>query len=207
MPENKFTEEQVEGLAPDTASVKAAQKVYTKAKWEVFKSERAVWVAIKGSGKKPYLTRMDLEDTAFKCSCPSRKFPCKHGLSLALYLARNPMGSIDIAPEPLWVAEWIDKRRNKVAKAAAKPKKVISPEKVKKKSLDKWKAAVGNIEHLELWLQDFVNSGLIDLASKSDVYFEHLKRRDVYRWLPLIIPDESSYWLYISGDEKAIYGV
>jgi len=176
---NQFSEEQVQDLAPDPASVKAAQKVYGKTNWEVFKSERASWSSIKGSGSKPYLVQVDLEDTAFKCSCPSRKFPCKHGLSLAFYLARNSMESIDVAPEPIWVQEWIDKRRSKTSKAAAKPKKVVSPEKVKKKSEDKWKDAMVNILHLELWLQDFMNNGLIDLSGKSNVYFDNLIRRMV----------------------------
>ncbi len=176
---NQFTEEQVQDLAPDAASVKAALKVYGKANWEVFKSERAVWSSIKGSGSKPYLVRIDLSNTAFKCSCPSRKFPCKHGLSLAFYLARNEMDSISVAPEPIWVEEWIDKRVAKVAKTASKPKKVVSPEKVKKKSDDKWKDAVVNIFHLELWLKDFVNNGLIDLSAKSTVFFDNLIRRMV----------------------------
>lgn len=176
---NQFTEEQVQDLAPDAASVKAAQKVYGKVNWEVFKSDRAAWSSIKGSGSKPYLVRIDLEDTAFKCSCPSRKFPCKHGLSLAFYLARNSMDSIDVATEPIWVEEWIDKRRNKATKAAAKPKKIVSPEKIKEKSTNKWKDAVVNIQHLELWLQDFVSNGLIDLSAKSNVYFDNLIRRMV----------------------------
>lgn len=55
---NLFTEDQFESLAPDITSVKAAQKVYSKTSWQVYKSERAVWTAIQGSSKKPYYTRM-----------------------------------------------------------------------------------------------------------------------------------------------------
>jgi len=179
-----FTEDQFESLAPDIASVKAAQKVYSKTSWEVSKSERAVWTSIKGSGKKPYFTRMDLEETAFKCSCPSRKFPCKHGLSLVLFLANNDFDTVKIEEEPEWVSEWIDKRRTKTEKKTAKPKKVFSPEDDAKKKDAKWKNATKNIEYLELWLQDFIKNGLIDLPSKSYNYLETLMQRMVDFKLP-----------------------
>jgi SWIM zinc finger len=43
-----------------------------------------VWGLCAGSGKRPYQTVVDLTGPAYKCSCPSRKFPCKHALALLL---------------------------------------------------------------------------------------------------------------------------
>lgn len=176
---NLFTEDQLESLAPDNASVKAAQKVYSKTSWQVSKSERAVWTQIKGSGKKPYFTRMDLEQTAFKCSCPSRKFPCKHGLSLVLFLSNTDFDSITVEEEPDWVKEWIDKRRKTSEKKASKPKKEVDPVKQAKNKDNKWKNAVKSIEYLEMWLHDFVKNGMIDLQSKSNKYYDNLMQRMV----------------------------
>ncbi|HUZ54987.1 MAG TPA: SWIM zinc finger family protein [Streptosporangiaceae bacterium] len=46
--------------------------------------EHAVWGECRGSGQLPYLTQAALDDAAAKCSCPSRKFPCKHAIGLLL---------------------------------------------------------------------------------------------------------------------------
>lgn len=81
MPLN-LTEEQILQLAPDDSSVKAGKGLATLSKWVLREcSGRAVWGHCQGSGKNPYQTVIDLNDIAFKCSCPSRKFPCKHGLA------------------------------------------------------------------------------------------------------------------------------
>ena len=83
MPLN-LTEEQILQLAPDDSSVKAGKGLATLSKWVLREcSGRAVWGHCQGSGKNPYQTVIDLNDIAFKCSCPSRKFPCKHGLGLS----------------------------------------------------------------------------------------------------------------------------
>lgn len=90
MPLN-LTEEQIIQLAPDAASVKAGKGLAVPGKWVLLAcSERAVWGHCQGSGKNPYQTAIDLNDIAFKCSCPSRKFPCKHGLGLLLLFAAKP---------------------------------------------------------------------------------------------------------------------
>ena len=78
-------------------------------------SERAVWGHCQGSGKNPYQTAIDLNDIAFKCSCPSRKFPCKHGLGLLLLFAAKPE-LFEQAEEPDWVATWLSKRGVKAEK-------------------------------------------------------------------------------------------
>ena len=85
-----LTEEQIIQLAPDAASVKAGKGLATRAKWVLLEhSDRAIWGHCQGSGKTPYQTVIDIKNVAFKCSCPSRKFPCKHGLGLLfLYAAQ-----------------------------------------------------------------------------------------------------------------------
>ncbi|HPH90283.1 MAG TPA: hypothetical protein PLZ68_05665, partial [Ferruginibacter sp.] len=74
-----LTEDQILTLAPDEASKKSGKDLSSPAKW-VSKgvNEFALWGEAQGSGSKPYQTQVDLTNIAFKCSCPSRKFPCKH---------------------------------------------------------------------------------------------------------------------------------
>ena len=80
-----------------------------------------VWGHCQGSGKNPYQTVIDLNDIAFKCSCPSRKFPCKHGLGLLLLYARQP-DQFTQAEEPEWVTAWLAKRTEKAEKKEQKAK-------------------------------------------------------------------------------------
>lgn len=78
---------------------------------------------------------MDLKNITFKYSCPSRKFPCKHSLSLVLFLSNNDIEKIDSQDEPEWVSEWINKRKNKSEnKVLLKPKKEFNLEEDKKKA-------------------------------------------------------------------------
>src|SRR5689334_9093872 len=84
--------DQVLALAPDDASRKAGSKLGVAGPWSQAGSsdEGTVWWLCKGSGSRPYQTVVDIADAAgpaYKCSCPSRKFPCKHALGLLLLWA------------------------------------------------------------------------------------------------------------------------
>ena len=85
-----WSPERVAALAPDSASAAAGQSLANVRKWSALgRSDRAIWGLCQGSGKQPYQARVDLAEPAFKCSCPSRKFPCKHGLGLLLLFAKK----------------------------------------------------------------------------------------------------------------------
>lgn len=168
-----MTAQAVLALAPDDASVKAARGLTTPSKWSSLgQSERAVWGACQGSGQKPYQAQVDLAGPAFQCSCPSRKFPCKHGLAVLLLrvqdASRFPAGA-----EPPWVAEWIDGRREKAAKKEQRDEKraeaAASAEPVDPAVLraeaeardeKRWKRIEAGAADLERWLGDLVQRGL-----------------------------------------------
>lgn len=106
----RLTEDQILQLAPDAASVKAVQGQAKTSKWPLLRcGERALWGHCQGSGSSPYQTIVDLTNIAFKCSCPSHKFPCKHALGLLLLYARSESAFAQ-EDEPEWVTSWIDKR-------------------------------------------------------------------------------------------------
>jgi predicted signal transduction protein with EAL and GGDEF domain len=83
-------------------------------------SDAAVWGECQGSGSKPYQTQVDVSGAGptFRCSCPSRKFPCKHGLALLLLQAQTPQTFT--AAEPAWVSEWRASRQERAEKKEAK---------------------------------------------------------------------------------------
>ena len=83
-----LTLEQVLALAPDASSAAAGRKLASANAWSCLGSnEAAIWGECQGSAL--YQVRVDLADLTVKCSCPSRKFPCKHGLGLLLVLAQH----------------------------------------------------------------------------------------------------------------------
>ena len=77
--------------------------------------------ALPGKRENLYQTVIDLNDIAFKCSCPSRKFPCKHGLGLLLLYARQP-DQFTQAKSREWVTAWLAKRTEKAEKKEQKAK-------------------------------------------------------------------------------------
>jgi len=178
-----LSENQIEKLAPKPTAFKAGQKLSSASKWsKLARSGRALWGEIKGSGSKPYLTEVDLEDLAFKCSCPSRQFPCKH--AIALLLVRAQLGDqIAVELEPEWVQDWLDKRREKAAKPK-KEEKDYTPEEQERQAKGKAKRQESRmvkvnagVEELERWLEDLIRVGLLDLPNRPTKDFETMAAR------------------------------
>ncbi len=102
--------ETIETSAPDASALSAARKIRAEA-WSALGRERAlIWGECQGSGSSPYRATVDTSDLWTKCSCPSRKFPCKHALSLMFaFLARADAFGDAALPE--WVSDWTARRR------------------------------------------------------------------------------------------------
>jgi hypothetical protein len=167
--------EQIEALAPDEASVKAGRGLASPKKWvSLNTSPRAIWGECQGSGKQPYRTEIDLQGAnppALKCDCPSRKFPCKHGLGLFLLFAKQST-LFNAAEPPAWVEEWLKKRdsaeQKKTAKtaeenseSASDPAKAAEREAARaKRSANREQRVRDGLEELARWLQDVIRQGL-----------------------------------------------
>src|SRR6516164_9307153 len=108
----------IEALAPDQASLHAARKLLKPATWPTLASDGAglVWGEAQGSGSTPYRVVISEVDAGYKCTCPSRKFPCKHSLALMWMRAeaKNPFAT---DTPPPWVNDWLARRRGPSQKA------------------------------------------------------------------------------------------
>ncbi len=105
--------DKIEQLAPDQAALNAGLKVAKPASWPTLGRDAVqglVWGECQGSGSSPYRVCVNIEDHGYKCSCPSRKFPCKHTLGLMLMHAHGTADFASAAP-PAWVSEWLSRRR------------------------------------------------------------------------------------------------
>ncbi|WP_327289144.1 SWIM zinc finger family protein [Streptomyces sp. NBC_01198] len=119
--EARWTADQVLALAPDAASRTAGARLAAPAPWSgTGATARAVWGLCAGSGSRPYQTVVDLSGPAFACSCPSRKFPCKHALGLLLlWSSGDGRPAAEGAAAPEWAEEWISARRKQAEAAPA----------------------------------------------------------------------------------------
>ena len=153
----EWSAETVEGLAPDAASVTAARKLARPGPWtSTGYDERAVWGLCKGSGSKPYQAQVDLSGPAYKCSCPSRKFPCKHALALLLLWAA---GDVAAGAPPEWVNEWLASR-GAAASRPARGESPRDPEAAAKRAASREERVAAGVEDLRRWLRDAVRGGL-----------------------------------------------
>jgi len=103
------TPDQVLSFAPDRASAAAAVTVADPASWSATGcDDDAVWGRYLASTAEPYEVAVDLRGPAFRCSCPSRKLPCKHQLGLLLLHAHHQVAPANRLP---FVARWLQQRR------------------------------------------------------------------------------------------------
>jgi hypothetical protein len=106
-----LTFERIEALAPDQASLAAARKLLKSSYWPTLaEGEGLAWGECQGSGATPYRVVISEADAGYKCTCPSRKFPCKHALAL-MWMRANTSAAFAAATVPHWVKDWLSRRR------------------------------------------------------------------------------------------------
>src|SRR6516165_5905132 len=114
-----LTLERIEGLAPDQASLAAARKLLKPSSWPTLaEGDGLIWGECQGSGSTPYRVAVHEADGGSKCTCPSRKFPCKHALAL-MWMRADKAAAFAPATVPDWVKDWLSRRRG-TSRAASK---------------------------------------------------------------------------------------
>ncbi|TGD80216.1 SWIM zinc finger family protein [Hymenobacter wooponensis] len=195
-----WTEAQARALITDPGTLKRGQELAATTKWSnLGQTETAAWGECKGSGSKPYQTGIDLTEPAFKCSCPSRVFPCKHGAGLLLLLARQPQ-LLNGATPPPWLQEWLDKRQQTQSKKPATPAEDVAATSDdtaatataatdaelarKKRESQRLSRMQQGAAELETWLVDLMRAGLAATESQPPSFWESQAARLVDNQLP-----------------------
>ena len=175
-----WTTDRVLQLAPDPASAKAGQGLATTRKWVSVGCDGLVlWGECQGSGANPYQVQVDLSQAAYKCSCPSRKFPCKHSLGLMLIFAAAQMPA---SVKPPWVEQWLASRAEREQKKQAKaeePSKPADPEAQAKRQARRLDRVVEGLASLTVWVQDLVRGGIATAPTRGYSFFDEPARRMV----------------------------
>ncbi|MCX4764456.1 SWIM zinc finger domain-containing protein [Streptomyces sp. NBC_01275] len=171
----RWTADQVLALAPDIASRTAGGELGAAGPWSETGSseegeERAVWGLCKGSGGTPYRTVVEVVAApsatapAYHCSCPSRKFPCKHALGLLL-LWSGEEAALPAGRAPDWAREWIEGRRSRpqekrAADTASSASGAADPEAARRRAERRAERITAGATELEQRLSDLLRSGL-----------------------------------------------
>ena len=169
----EFSIDQVLGMAPDAASAAAGRKLAAVKAWQTLgRSPETIWGECQGSAL--YQVRCSLGDLSYKCSCPSRKFPCKHVLGLLLLAAGTPDALHD-GPSPDWVSEWLGKReaaaKQRETRRANQDAPVDATAQAKRAEKRSERVAAG-IEQLQRWLADLARSGLATLEAQPASFWD-----------------------------------
>ncbi|WP_175439300.1 SWIM zinc finger family protein [Streptomyces vilmorinianum] len=158
----RWTADQVLALAPDDASRRAESKLGAAGPWSGAGSDGgAVWGLCRGSGSTPYRTVVDTTGPAYTCSCPSRKFPCKHALGLLLLWASDTtaVAGTDV---PDWAAQWLEGRRKRAEQqqSEAGPAGPADPAAARRRAERRAARITAGAEELEQRLADLLRGGL-----------------------------------------------
>ncbi|CCD95902.1 conserved hypothetical protein [Bradyrhizobium sp. ORS 375] len=191
-----LTRERIEGLAPDQASLGAALKLVKPASWPVLAAStdaEMLWGECQGSGATPYRVVTAADGGGYKCTCPSRKFPCKHVLAV-LWLRVDKPERFESASPPQWVEDWSARRRGSgralgkprsegaetgapsldaaladaATPAAVDPKAAARAEAQRERIKAEREAAIlAGLDELDRWIADQLNQGLADFATRA----------------------------------------
>jgi SWIM zinc finger len=163
-------------LALDAASRQAAAKLAGPAPWaQAGAAGDVVWGLCAGSGKHSYQVIADVSGPAYKCSCPSRKFPCKHTVALLLNWADGLVP--EAAQLPGFAESWIAGRAGRAA-AAARPSATAGTEAAARRAGQRQARVAAGLAELDMWLRDQVRAGLSG-ASGGYLHVEPIAARMV----------------------------
>ncbi len=188
-----FSTQQIGALAPNANALTNGRKISSGGGFvSRMRSEDDTFYMgeCKGSGKSNYVVSADFieeDKPVFRCSCPSRQFPCKHSLALMFEMAAQkdfPVGEI-----PKDILEKREKKQAREAKKADSPegKKPVSEKSVKAGKAARTKKIKKQLEGLDLMKQmtdQLMHTGLSSMGSVSLKSYRDLAKQLGDYYLP-----------------------
>lgn len=200
----EITEQQILALAPNAAAASNGKKISQKGgfvRLERTEDDTLYMGECTGSGKSNYITSADYIDEnnpVFRCSCPSRQFPCKHSLALLYEMLAKKEFNICEVPEDIQKKR--DKKQAKENKAneAAKPESEMTEEekqKAEKKKasaaktarnarVKKLKSQLEGLDLVEKVVNDLMSAGLGTIGGASLKTYQQLAKQMGDYYLP-----------------------
>jgi hypothetical protein len=176
----------IESAAPNADAAKNGRALVAKNKFLALNhsDDKTLYFGkCQGSGKEPYECSADFAVSSapvYRCSCPSRQFPCKHSLGLLYAVALGKPFKVAEVPED------IAAKRAKVATKVEKKKQdADKPRTVDKGALaKKIKAQLAGIDLLEKLTLDLVRLGIGNMNVKAGHEIEEQAKQLGNAFLP-----------------------
>ncbi|VXB36721.1 conserved hypothetical protein [Arthrobacter sp. 9V] len=181
----RWSEETVINAAPDSSSLAAARKLAHPGPWsDSGSNDVLVWGKCQGSGKTPYQVSVDIVAPAYRCSCPSRKFPCKHALALLLLWSRGEAAQAG-ANTADFAQAWADQRADRAtAKERRQTEQPADPEAQAKRLAARLALMDAGVSDFSRWLTDLVRTGLAAARNQPYSWWDGVAARLVDSQLP-----------------------
>lgn len=192
----KVTEQQIAAMAPNAAAASNGKKISVKGgfvRLECSADDTFYLGECTGSGKSNYITTVDFiepDTPVCRCSCPSRQFPCKHGLGLLYEIAAGKaFGTCEI-PEDI-----LKKRAKKAGKKEGEEAAPLTEEEAAKKKAaaaksskaaraKKLKKQLEGLDLAEKLMRDLMRAGLGTMGGAALKTYEQLSKQLGDYYLP-----------------------
>lgn len=176
----EISEQTITLLAPNANAVNNGRKISLKGGFvKRFRSEDDTFYMgeCSGSGKSNYITSADFveeQHPVFRCSCPSRQFPCKHSVALLFEINQGREFELFEIPEDI-----IKKRQKKEARAAksAVEKKEGKPKINKAARTKKIKKQLEGLKLTEDMMKNLLQAGLGTMGGSSIKTYRDLAKQ------------------------------
>lgn len=200
----EITEQQILALAPNAAAASNGKKISQKGgfvKLEKTQDDTLYMGECTGSGKSNYITSADYIDEnnpVFRCTCPSRQFPCKHSLALLYEMLAKKEFAICEVPEDIQKKREKKQAKENKANEAAKPesemteeekakaekKKASAAKTAKNARVKKLKSQLEGLDLVEKVVNDLMSAGLGTIGGASLKTYQQLAKQMGDYYLP-----------------------
>ena len=212
-----LTEEWIQTAAPNQKAVVSGRDLVKKKKFVRFAispDQTLLFGECQGSGASNYATSVDFvnaENPVYRCSCPSRQFPCKHSIGLLhAYASGETFAEQDIPADIAEKRQKAEKREEKKAEekteeATAKPRKTN-----KKAFMKKIQTQLEGLELAEKVILGITQSGLGTINVKTLQMLESQAKQLGNYYIPGVQTALREFIVLFKGkdaDPEAIYTV
>lgn len=210
-----LTEEWIQTAAPNQKAVASGRDLVKKKKFVRFAispDQTLLFGECQGSGASNYATSVDFvnaDNPVYRCSCPSRQFPCKHSIGLLhAYVSGETFAEQDIPADIADKRAKAEKREEKKAEektgeATTKPRKTN-----KKALLKKIQTQLEGLELAEKVILGVTQSGLGTINTKTLQMLESQAKQLGNYYIPGVQTALREFIVLFKGnadDPEAIY--
>lgn len=158
----RWSVQAVDKAAPDAQVRTAGRRLATPTPWsDAGVTGTLLYGRCRGSGKEPYQVSVDTVGPRYKCSCPSRKFPCKHAVALLYLWAEGHLGERGVAAD--FAAEWEARHADQPVRGTRTPAAEQTAEQAEaaaQRVAEREARVDAGVADLERFLADLVAEGL-----------------------------------------------